>query len=421
VNETIVVSQLGARMHYAVARILAEEGRLGHFFTDICGTKSWPALLRMLPPRLLPAAVRRLVGRVPNGIPPELITDFPLFGVRSAIRRLRVEDAAEEASHAVWAGSRFSRLVAGRGFHDAAGLYAYSGDALEQMRAAKRKGMWVAVEQMIAPRDVVEQILTEEMRRYPDWVTGPAARNPHADAFAARERAEWALADCIVCPSGFVRDHVVAEGGPAERCVIVPYGVDAKDQSGSMPRAPGPLRVLTIGEVGLRKGSPYVVEAAERLGAAARIRMVGPDRLPDALRSRMGSSVELRGIVPRAEISEQYRWADVFLLPSLCEGSATVVYEALASGLPVITTHSTGSVVRDGVEGLIVPERDAGAIVEAVRRLAANDDLRAVMSANARTTAAENTVAKYGARLLAVLSGLHAQHRSSSSRGNPAS
>nr|WP_314092142.1 glycosyltransferase family 4 protein [uncultured Shinella sp.] len=404
-SETVVVSQLGARMHYAVARILAKEGRLGHFFTDICGTKSWPALLRRLPPTLLPRPVQRLVGRVPSGVPPELITDFPLFGVRSAIRRLRIEDAAEETSHAVWAGSRFSRLVAARGFHNAAGLYAYSGDALEQMRAAKRQGLWVAVEQMIAPRTVVESILAEEMRHFPDWA-GPPLPNPHAGIFADRERAEWALADCIVCPSEFVRDHVVAEGGPAERCVVVPYGVDAKDRSGATLRAPGPLRILTIGEIGLRKGSPYVLQAAERLGAAVRMRMAGPNRLPPSVYRRLSRSIELRGIVPRAAIAEEYRWADIFLLPSLCEGSATVVYEALASGLPVITTYSTGSVVRDGVEGLIVPERDPQAIVDRVRYLAENEYLRTTMAANARLRAREYTVEKYGARLLDVLSGL---------------
>jgi glycosyltransferase involved in cell wall biosynthesis len=404
-TQTIVVSQLGARMHYAVARILAKEGRLGHFFTDICGTKSWPALLRLLPPALLPRPVRRLVGRVPNGVPPNLITDFPLFGVRSAIRRLRIEDAAEEASHAVWAGSRFSTLVAMQGFHDAAGLYAYSGDALEQMQAAKRQGLWVTVEQMIAPRAVVETVLAEEMRRFPEWA-GPPHPNPHAQAFAERERAEWALADRIICPSEFVRDHVVAEGVPAERCVVVPYGVDAKDHSSAAIRTPGPLRILTIGEVGLRKGSPYVLQAAERLGSAVRMRMAGPDRLPEPVRRRLSRSIELRGIVPRAAIADEYRWADVFLLPSLCEGSATVVYEALASGLPVITTYSTGSVVRDGVEGLIVPERDPQAIVDAVRYLADNEDVRTTMAANARLRAQEYTVEQYGARLLGVLSSL---------------
>lgn len=78
---------------------------------------------------------------------------------------------------------------------------------------------------------------------------------------------------------------------------------------------------------------------------------------------------ELVGAVPRQEIAKQYAWADVFVLPSICEGSATVCYEALASGLPVITTPNSGSVVRDGLDGFIVPIRNSEAIREKLARL----------------------------------------------------
>ncbi|MCE3544362.1 hypothetical protein LXJ56_29730, partial [Escherichia coli] len=75
----------------------------------------------------------------------------------------------EQTKHAVWAGTHFSQLVASSGFHGAAGLYAFSGDALEQMQAAKAQGMWTAVEQMIAPRQVVEELVQQEQRSFPDW------------------------------------------------------------------------------------------------------------------------------------------------------------------------------------------------------------------------------------------------------------
>ncbi|MDX3924428.1 MAG: glycosyltransferase family 4 protein [Shinella sp.] len=404
-NGTVVVSQLGARMHYAVPRILASEQKLGHFYTDICATKGWPSMIRRLPSSLLPSSVKRLAGRVPADVPATLTTVFPAFGLRSALKRFRVGDAAEETSHALWAGARFSQLVARRGFHGASGLYAFSGDALEQMRAAKQQGMWAAVEQMIAPRDVVERLVEAEMQRFPEWA-GPPGRNPYAQIFARREKAEWELADIIVCPSEFVRQHVAANGGAPERCVVVPYGVRGLVGSGGAARLPGPLRILTVGEVGLRKGSPYVVEAAARLGDSARVRMVGPTRLPAAVRDRLAQTVELPGIIPRTAMAEQFRWADIFLLPSICEGSATAVYEALSAGLPVITTENTGSVVRDGIEGFIVPIRDPDAIVEAVQALAHDDALRARMSMNAVARAAEFTVEKYGDRLLAALAAL---------------
>jgi hypothetical protein len=403
-KDKVVVSQLGARMHYAVPRIFASAGRLAHFYTDICATKGWPRIVNSFPATLYPAPVKRLAGRLPKGVPTALTTVFSSFGLRSVLRHMRTRDVVEETSHAIWAGSVFSEMVARRGFHGADGLYAFSGDALEQMRAAKQQGLWTAVEQMIAPRDVVETLLDQEMMRFPKWA-GPVRDNPHARLFADREKAEWRLADVIVCPSEFVRKHVVACGGPEDRCVVVPYGVNASAAIDRPARMPGPIRVLTVGEVGLRKGSPYVVEAARLMEGAARFRMAGRVRVPDDVKQEISQWVELRGIVPRSQIVEEFRWADVFLLPSLCEGSATAVYEALAAGLPVITTENTGSVVRDGIEGFIVPVCDPEAIATAVRALADNPELRRSMSTNALLRAAEHTVESYGERLLAALSG----------------
>ncbi len=403
-KDKVVVSQLGARMHYAVPRIFASAGRLAHFYTDICATKGWPRIVNSFPATLYPAPVKRLAGRLPKGVPTALTTVFSSFGLRSVLRHMRTKDVVEETSHAIWAGSVFSEMVARRGFHGADGLYAFSGDALEQMRAAKQQGLWTAVEQMIAPRDVVETLLDQEMMRFPKWA-GPVRDNPHARLFADREKAEWRLADVIVCPSEFVRKHVVACGGPEDRCVVVPYGVNASAAIDRPARMPGPIRVVTVGEVGLRKGSPYVVEAARLMEGAARFRMAGRVRVPDDVKQEISQWVELRGIVPRSQIVEEFRWADVFLLPSLCEGSATAVYEALAAGLPVITTENTGSVVRDGVEGFIVPVCDPEAIATAVRALADNPELRRSMSTNALLRAAEHTVESYGERLLAALSG----------------
>ncbi|MDP9562015.1 MULTISPECIES: glycosyltransferase family 4 protein [unclassified Agrobacterium] len=403
-KDKVVVSQLGARMHYAVPRIFASAGRLAHFYTDICATKGWPRIVNSFPATLYPAPVKRLAGRLPKGVPTALTTVFSSFGLRSVLRHMRTKDVVEETSHAIWAGSVFSEMVARRGFHGADGLYAFSGDALEQMRAAKQQGLWTAVEQMIAPRDVVETLLDQEMMRFPKWA-GPVRDNPHARLFADREKAEWRLADVIVCPSEFVRKHVVACGGPEDRCVVVPYGVNASAAIDRPARMPGPIRVLTVGEVGLRKGSPYVVEAARLMEGAARFRMAGRVRVPDDVKQEISQWVELRGIVPRSQIVEEFRWADVFLLPSLCEGSATAVYEALAAGLPVITTENTGSVVRDGIEGFIVPVCDPEAIATAVRALADNPELRRSMSTNALLRAAEHTVESYGERLLAALSG----------------
>ena len=104
--------------------------------------------------------------------------------------------------------------------------------------------------------------------------------------------------------------------------------------------------------------------------------------------------------MPRLQMAEQYAWADVFLLPSISEGSASVCYEALADGLPVITTPNAGSVVRDGVDGFIVPIRNAEAIVQKLELLARDREMLAWMSANANLRSTEFTVEKYSQRML---------------------
>jgi glycosyltransferase involved in cell wall biosynthesis len=122
----------------------------------------------------------------------------------------------------------------------------------------------------------------------------------------------------------------------------------------------------------------------------------------DVLGRAAGPNVETVGPVPRSAVADEYARADVFCLPSLCEGSATVVYEALAAGLPVITTPNAGSIVRDGREGFIVPVRDAEAIASRIDELASDDALRQEMARAARERSRYGSLDAYARRLLAV-------------------
>jgi glycosyltransferase involved in cell wall biosynthesis len=162
--------------------------------------------------------------------------------------------------------------------------------------------------------------------------------------------------------------------------------------------------VLTVGEAGLRKGIPYAAEVARLLGDRAEFRWVGPiSLLPDA-RKYVRQFVQLTGGVPRNQIFSHFEWADVFFLPSVCEGSATVTYEALISGLPVIATPNTGSIVTDGVNGYIAPTRDTQAMADKLRHLHLDRDLLSQMQKGAHNTAKIASLEGYGQRLLWALS-----------------
>ena len=96
----------------------------------------------------------------------------------------------------------------------------------------------------------------------------------------------------------------------------------------------------------------------------------------------------------------------MFVLPTLCDSFALVQLEAMACGVPVITTPNCGSVVRDGVDGFIVPIRDADAIADKVELLLTDRALRQRMGRNARARAREFTWGRYGERLLGALNRL---------------
>ena len=100
--------------------------------------------------------------------------------------------------------------------------------------------------------------------------------------------------------------------------------------------------------------------------------------------------------------------ADIFVLPTLAEGSATIVHEALAVGLPVVTTRSAGSVVTHGLEGLIVAERDSDALAEAIEKIVDDRTMRNGMSEMAIATAADFDEGPWGERLVAALGRLYA-------------
>jgi glycosyltransferase involved in cell wall biosynthesis len=117
----------------------------------------------------------------------------------------------------------------------------------------------------------------------------------------------------------------------------------------------------------------------------------------------MTQSLTFLGRLPRDEIKQKYVDADVFVLPSLAEGSASVTYEALASGLSVITTEASGSVVRDNIEGFIVPERDPTVLAERIEELVENRQLRDRMVLAAKDRAKDYTWEQYAKLLLTVL------------------
>lgn len=404
----VTVAQFGARMHYAVPRILEEAGRLERFFTDsYAGDK--PLLRKLvarLPTHARPAALERWSGRCEPAIPNERIVSFDRLGWAAWWAHRRAGSTAQRRRVYADFGARFARAIIRHGIGEADSVYGFNSASLELLAWAKARGVRCIVEQTMAPLRWHDQIMREEVERWSDWQPGLDLPDRGTDALGEREEQEWHGADLILCGSKFVVDCIGECGGPVERCRVVPYGVDpARQMRPALEgRASGKLRVLFAGDVGLRKGAPYLLEALRRLGPnMVEARFAGWLSLDPAKLDPYRQVAAFLGPVPRPRMADLYRWADLFVLPTLCEGSATVVYEAIMAGVPVITTPNAGSLVQEGREGHIVPSRDVDAIAYWLERYASRPNDLLEMRRAAAERAQAFSLDAYASRLLGAI------------------
>jgi len=302
--------------------------------------------------------------------------------------------------HMIWA-NELGNSIARTGFGRSTHLYSMQGECPPALAAARSRGLRIVTEMYIMPS--ADALVAEERKRFPDW----EPVDPDYDAFRIELRAEEALVrntDVAICPSEGVQADLVRNFRfPVERTTIIPYEVE--DWWLTAPSAPIPRRILFAGAAGLRKGIHYLARAASILrsqGYAYEFRIAG-DVLPRVREHPESAGLTFLGRVPRSEIASEFASADVYVLPSLAEGSAVSTYQALALGIPVVTTQAAGSVVRDGVDGYIIPERDADALAEAIVRIVENRARRDEFSANARRRAADYTWTRYSERLIQTL------------------
>ena len=215
--------------------------------------------------------------------------------------------------------------------------------------------------------------------------------------------------DYFLAPSPIVAESLTSECGiEANRIFTVPFGVDVElfRPSGKLAgSAPGPVGCFSVafsGHLDRRKGIPELLAAWEELDLPnAELHLYGrvyPEVRP-LLNGAKERGIRVHGFVDLPEYLPRH---DLFVLPSYREGSAKSVYEALASGLPVVTTPEAGSVVRDGIEGRIVSAGDVSGLAGAIRQFCDDPALRARAAVAARARAEEFTWERYGSSVARV-------------------
>lgn len=347
---------------------------------------------RRLPPGLSPTEVVNTGALLDFGAAVLLRVGWGSYGVRLSNALLRRRNEIISARGATLAYN--ARVAVGN-----------YGVSLPTFLRVKASGGRLVLNYPFAHHAFAYKLLKEEMEREPEFastITLTYARNDE------QYDQECELADLILVGSSFVKETFRCEGVPTNKVVPVPYGFDPSVFSpGTSPRSSSGFRALFVGQVGQRKGIAYLLRAFKDIrGTGAELVIAGKFSRDPAPVMYYRELFTYAGNLPKPSLANLYRDCDVFVFPTLIEGMPLVILEAMASGLPVITTaNGPGDIVRDGVDGFIVPIRDSNAIAERLEYLRANPAIRLEMGRAARARALEFTWDRYCTNVAKVVLG----------------
>ena len=221
------------------------------------------------------------------------------------------------------------------------------------------------------------------------------------------EQAQVETADFIFSPSPAVTASLRERGVPDAKILRTSYGWDPerfRTTARALPPSDG-VTVLFVGSIGVRKGAHLLLEAWSRAGIAGRLVLAG--EMEPSIAKHCAEHLNRKDVIHlpfHPDPAPVYRSADVFGFPTLEEGSPLVSYEALGTGLPIVTTPmGAGDIIRHGQEGLVVEPHDREALVGALRELAADVGMRRAMGEAGQIRAAEYTWDKVAQRRYALI------------------
>ena len=394
----------------AVLRGLHRAGLLARFVTTLGFAEDRPV------PAWLPGSLRAELNRRAYPLPRALLATAPLretirlAATRQSWPSLTAHERGWASIDAVWRETdrRTAALVReGAAGPDLGAVYAYEDGALETFRAAKRRGLACIYDLPIGFHRSAQRLFAEERELMPEFAASLTGLHDSPEKLA-RKQEEIELADRIVACSPFVAETLTENGIPAAKIEPVQFGVAA---SPPLPLRPPltrtePLKLLFVGRIGQRKGIGYLLKAMESFRPAdLRLTLLGTiDGPPEALQP-YAARFDYLPPRPQAEVFQIMAQHDLLVLPSLFEGQALVILEAMQCGLPVLITPNTGAahLVEEGRNGFVVPIRSPERIAERLAWcLEHRDQLRAMGDA-ARETAGHLTWRSYEESIVRII------------------
>lgn len=350
----VALAYSGVHQIFQLALAAQEMGELdGLFCSLVDGAGKWGGKFR----RWVPTGRVKPLGAA--DLPPERMVEYPWPLLANRLTQKLIparrsvhwhSNAWFDRAAAHWLRSRNARLFVGA-----------ETCALESLRAAGESGMKRVLDCPGIPSQVLE---IEEQKAAERWGIKIAHSAVNA-AMAERKRQELANAEVVLCCSEFQRDYLTALNPQVRRSAVIPLWVDVDFWQPCVAervfaKAGEPLRILYAGALSLRKGVPYLLEAVEPLEKEVSLTLVGTmaPEIQDLM--KRFRTHQMLPYLPKEQLRDVYLAHDVLVMPTLGDSFGLVTVEAMASGMPVISSQHAGAPVPDA--HWRVPVHDAEAI-----------------------------------------------------------
>jgi glycosyltransferase involved in cell wall biosynthesis len=274
-------------------------------------------------------------------------------------------------------------------------VHSYEDCSLRQFEEAKRRDKMCIYDMPIGYYPAWEEMERTLAKNYADWLPAGGLAS-HRFARPEQKRKEMALADIVLIPSTFVGKTIAQF--TEKQYAFAPYGVDtAFWQPPPIFKRDGPIRFIYSGQLSIRKGIPYLLEAWRKADIKdAELHLIGPWLLAASRRRDLPANVKHVGPCSHTELLKHYQSADVFVFASFFEGFGLVLLEAMSCGLPVVASISSAAPdLVDANNGKVLPAGDIDAWAEALREVSGNRNELSRMKIAARDKASHCTWERY--------------------------
>lgn len=390
-SKKIILSQIGARHRYEIAKILYKNNFLLALYTDSSSYSHLGRLSKIF--KKYHPAILKLSKRIIHDIPRNKVKSTDVLFFKNLFKKQRTFKQINLENHKI-----FSKRAIKWGVKDADFLYHMYLENLDFVKFAKSKGVKIITDVYISP--ITEDIMIQEHKNYP-FLKNVNYNKEDNKIYKEKVAEVIALTDVLLCPSTWVAQGVLKiNPNVKDKIKIVPYG--SSITFNNIENKPILGRFLFVGYDVSRKGLIYLAKAATILKKYSKdidIRIAGLSKVGE-LNHSIFKDLNFLGKLDLENLKKEYATADAFVLPSFSEGLAGVLVEAMSAGLPIIATQSSGVDFIDQENGLVIQSGNTNDIVNSCKVILNNRELRGQLAKKSKQMSNFYTIDSWEKRLV---------------------